>query len=322
MEKRVRETINEHDLLPHGATVLVAVSGGADSMALLDVLRRMRRSWVLHVAHVHYGVRSDAYKDRAIVAEYCAAYDLPLSVHDLHESAHPHDEAWLRDARYAFFARTARACGAAYCVLGHTRDDLAETVLLNLLRGAGAGGLGAMSYRAVHGGLCIVRPLLDVTRAQTHAYCVARNISYAVDSTNANVRYKRNHVRHVLVPFLRAHYGTRIDVALSHAAHVLRDDAVYLAQQARRADGVRYRRARVEIDARVFRTHHVALQRAILRASAQHIGASVPSFGAVREMRKVVCGTKNKHAAYTTHALLLVRKGDKVIMTRQARDAQ
>jgi tRNA(Ile)-lysidine synthase len=188
-----------------GDGVAVAVSGGADSLALLHALRVLAgpRSWRLAALTVDHGLRPGSAADAAFVADHAKALDLPTRVLTLapadleaHRAAGP--EGAARAARYAALWPAADALGCHWLATGHTLDDQAETVLLQLLRGAGPDGLAGMSVRSGR----LLRPLLDVRRAQTRACCAAAGLPWREDPTNATDTPLRNRVRRHLLPLL------------------------------------------------------------------------------------------------------------------------
>jgi tRNA(Ile)-lysidine synthase len=188
-----------------GDGVAVAVSGGADSLALLHALRALAgpRRWRLAVLTVDHGLRLGSAADAAFVADHAKGLGLPAVVRTLtaadlepHRGAGP--EATARAARYAALWPAADELGCAWLATGHTLDDQAETVLLQLLRGAGPDGLAGMAVRSGR----LLRPLLGVRRAETRACCAAAGLAWREDATNAGDAPLRNRVRHRLLPLL------------------------------------------------------------------------------------------------------------------------
>ena len=188
-----------------GDGVAVAVSGGADSLALLHALRVLAgpRRWRLAVVTVDHGMRPGSAADAAFVADHAKAIGLPARVCTLtpgdlarHRPAGP--EGAARAARYEALWPAADELGCSWLATGHTLDDQAETVLLQLLRGAGPDGLAGMAVRAGR----LLRPLLGVRRAETRACCVALGLDWREDPTNADDGPLRNRVRQRLLPLL------------------------------------------------------------------------------------------------------------------------
>jgi len=195
-------------MLRGGEAVLVAVSGGADSVALLDVLRALAPSLglTLHAVHVDHGLRPESAADAAFVTDLCRAGGVPLRVERV-EIARPGPggawdglEAAARRARYAAFRSAAAATGAVCVATGHTADDQAETVVMRLLDGAGPRGLGGIApMRGPY-----IRPLLETRRYLIEAHLLARGIGWRDDASNADPRFLRNRIRHDVLPFLVA----------------------------------------------------------------------------------------------------------------------
>ena len=190
--------MREHDLLPPGPLV-VAVSGGTDSVALLLLLSEFapKLGLDLHVAHFDHRLRAKAAaKDAQFVADLAQSRGATIRVG--RADAPPKSEDDARDQRYAFLRRAAREVGATLIATGHTRDDQAETVLLHLTRGSGIAGLAGMRPRRDD----IVRPLLAIGRAETLAVCKDAKIDPREDRSNADPKYARNRIRHKVLPEL------------------------------------------------------------------------------------------------------------------------
>lgn len=192
-----------------GARLVLAASGGADSAALVSLLCEAGIAAPARATIAHFDHRlrpsTEAEADRAAVRALAERYHLPLA--EGAWDAPQRSEAAARDARYDFLADVARACRAAIVVTGHTRDDQAETVLMRAMRGAGLHGLAGIAPIAPlpasrAGALHVARPLLDVTRAATRAWCAARSIAFHEDSTNQDRAYARNRLRLDLLPAL------------------------------------------------------------------------------------------------------------------------
>jgi tRNA(Ile)-lysidine synthase len=190
-------------MLRGGETVLTAVSGGADSVALLDVLAQLRRDWSLslHAIHVHHGLRPEADADADFVRALCARMNVPLHVERVVVKEEPPWEgleAEARRARHAAFRAVARRIGAQRVATAHTADDQAETVLMRLLEGAGPRGLAGIA--PVRDAL--IRPLLGVRRTTIEGHLRARGLPWIEDPSNRDPRFLRNRLRHEVLPFL------------------------------------------------------------------------------------------------------------------------
>jgi tRNA(Ile)-lysidine synthase len=212
-----------------GVHVLAAVSGGADSMALLRALieakRRAGGAGKLLVGHVNHGLRGDASDaDERWLCQQCRELGVPLDVRRsdtaaLAEAEGDGLEAAARAERYRLLTEMADAVGARFVVTGHTRDDQVETVLFRLIRGAGLRGLAGMPVvRQLSPSVALVRPLLDVSRADLDAYLQAIGQTRRDDASNEETRFARNRIRRELLPYMREHLNAEVDAAIARAA--------------------------------------------------------------------------------------------------------
>ncbi len=281
--RKVRHAVEEHRLLAGCSTVLVGVSGGADSVALLVALRRLCGEGPprLHVAHFNHGIRGRAAAaDEVFVRRLAERLGLACSIGraDVPRQARCWRlsmEAAAREARLRWFSRVAKRVGADRIALAHTRDDQAETVLLRLLRGAGTEGLSAMSRDTVVRGLRIIRPMLDLSREEIRRALAAEGWRWREDATNRRLRYLRNRVRLRWLPAIERELGRDVRATLARVAEILAAEDEVLASLAERA-------AQRRIGSRGFALRGVgriapALQRRMLRLWMR--GAGVPEGG-------------------------------------------
>ena len=204
-----------------GEPLLAGVSGGADSVAMLDALVRLGyRPHVCHLNHRWRGAASDA--DAEFVRQLAGKYGLPVTI-EARKVAHT--EAAARRARQMFFERVAKRTGIATLVLAHTADDQAETFLLRLLRGAGTTGLGGIWPDRQIGKLRVVRPMLEVSRQEVLRYLAKHKLKYREDASNADRRFLRNRIRHELLPLLEHDYNPGIRGVLRQTAEIMRAEA-------------------------------------------------------------------------------------------------
>ena len=219
----VREAVVHARLLDRGEHVLVGVSGGPDSVALLHALVLLRSELALRltVCHVHHGLRPEADRDAAFVEALAARLECPVRVAcvEVTRGGGRSPEEAARIARHAALSRIARATDAGRIALGHTADDQAETVLMRILQGAGPRGLAGIPGRRGR----IVRPLLAVDRAAVHAHILAHGLDFVEDATNRDVRFLRNRVRHELLPLLAKCAGVPLGEALRRVGRTARE---------------------------------------------------------------------------------------------------
>lgn len=212
-----------------GAKLLIAVSGGADSLALLDLCCRLRASYPLSVAavHVNHQLRAASAAEAVVVTRLCEQLAVPLTVKTWPQAAHPKHglEAAARHFRYQAFATVARENQATAVLTAHHQDDQAETVLFRLFRSGAAMSAAGIAPRSYQDGLLYLRPLLDVPRAALREYATMRQLPVQEDASNQDVQFSRNFLRHRVLPGIRA----RFPQVTAHLARFAREQQGVLA---------------------------------------------------------------------------------------------
>lgn len=204
--------------------VLIAVSGGADSIALLLALHESAPDRaLLHAAHFNHGWRGEeSDRDAEFVRHVCQREDIGLTIEKSTNLDASKSEANARQSRYAFLARIAYQTGSRYVTTAHTRSDRAETVLHNLFRGTGlAGMVGPQRSRPFDAELVLARPLLSCSRSQVLDYLSAKEQDYRVDSSNSDQQYRRNFLRHSILPSISEHYGDSVEQSLTNFSEIV-----------------------------------------------------------------------------------------------------
>jgi tRNA(Ile)-lysidine synthase len=225
--RKVRGTIEKHGMLAPGDRVGIALSGGADSVALLHVLAQIAPEYTLELSalHLNHGIRGEeSDRDEAFVRKLAGSMDIPLaseriSIPALRRERGGSLEDICRDERYAFFERMARRHGLNKIALGHTLNDQAETVIMRFLRGSGLEGL--KGFLPVRDGIYI-RPLMEITRDEILSFLGKECIPFVTDSSNRDETYLRNRIRGRLVPELKASYNVRVEETIARTAEILR----------------------------------------------------------------------------------------------------
>jgi tRNA(Ile)-lysidine synthase len=281
----VRACIEAHAMLPLGAKVVVAVSGGADSMALLFALFQLRSIYnmTLIVAHVNHQLREEeAGQDALFVEQQAARLGLPfhqtcVDVKALQQSSGISVQQAARHLRYRFLYALHQALNVTRIALGHTADDQAETLLMRLVRGSGPAGFAGIPVVR----LPFIRPLITVARPAIYSYLQSEHCPWVDDSSNARMIYLRNRVRLDLLPKLQQ-YNPRIVRRLNELADMLRADSQVLEQQVDEwaLQTLAWQaRSRVEIYCRLFGLAPIAIQRRLLRRVIEALAASPEAVG-------------------------------------------
>ena len=286
VEARVKAALERAGYVGRGNLLVVALSGGPDSMALLHSLLSLRDSagLRLHVAHLNHNFRDEAEEDARFASAVANQLGLPVTVEKADPLAYQRKtglssfEAAAREVRYGFLARVAERNGAVALATGHTADDLAETVLMHIIRGSGIHGLRGMeevsTWRSREGDrkAVLLRPLLDVMKSETAAYCRQRGIAFREDPGNRLMRFTRNRVRHELLPTLES-YNPRIKDALVRLAHSSALNVDYLEGEVANIwpTVAEQRDHSIALDSGVLASLHPLLRRMMLRKAYQQL---------------------------------------------------
>jgi tRNA(Ile)-lysidine synthase len=270
LHARIRRTIQKYDLCPARTRLLIGLSGGSDSVALTLLLQELAGQdgfSILSLAHLNHQLRPTAGRDEQFCRTFADRVGLPILVESIDVQGYAASqrlsvEDAARRLRYDFLHRAAGRVEADRVAVGHTRDDQAETFLLKLIRGAGLTGLGGIYPRKG----ALVRPLLDVARADLRSYLVERGQDWVEDESNLDLDNPRNRIRRVVLPELDRAYGSETTPAIARAAALIREDAAYLdeASERRYIEVSRSLPDGVEIDAAALGGDPVPIQRRVL----------------------------------------------------------
>jgi len=279
---QVKKEIEEKELLRHGDRLCIGVSGGSDSVALLHLLNCVKYDlgFEISVAHYNHKLRSAADADQKFVERLAEKLNLSCycgqwkgrrpSSGSLEEKA--------RNQRFRFFCALAKAKNFNKIVLAHTRDDLAETVLMRLLRGSGLKGIRSILPTRMIDDCCFVRPLLSISKKELSRYLKKNKISFREDATNKDKKYSRNRVRHELLPLLKRNYNRNAPEVLAHFAENAAVDYSFLesyafAQLQKYAQNINKGRT-IKFDIKSFNKQHLAARRMMLRLSIERLKGS------------------------------------------------
>ncbi len=288
LESRVLDFIREHHLVSGQHQLLVAVSGGQDSVCLLHILVKLQTELKveLHVAHLNHQLRGvEAEADAQYVSHLAQQLGIPATIGQRDVKAHQAQqrtslEEAAREVRYTFLAQVAKSIGADRVAVGHTTDDHIETILMHLIRGTGTRGLRGLQpssrWHSADSSLTIIRPLLPVSRQETAAYCYNHQLMTRVDASNLSLSSLRNRIRHQLLPQLRS-YNPQVGEALLRTARIAGDDLAFLDRESARlwASVAQRQGDTIILDKEGFLGLPSALQRHLLRAAIEGLLGSL-----------------------------------------------
>ncbi len=320
MTRRVRALVGEHQMLAPGETVLVAVSGGGDSMCLLHL--PWREGYAVEAATYDHGIRPQSAQDAAFVESWCRERDIPCHVGrgDVPRWAEEHRlglEETARTLRYAFLRETAQKAGIEKIATAHNADDNTETLLLHLLRGSGLNGLGGIP--PVRGNL--IRPLLTTSRAEIDAYLERWNVPHVEDSTNADTTYRRNYLRHQVLPLLKTQNPNLLE-GLNRTMRGLRQDSDYLEQQAAAiAENATPAGGGFSYPTEELAKLPPALANRVVQRMAARLDSAVVLTAAQREAVLALCKSDDPGGRYSLPVGLTARREyDRLVFTRDAQN--
>lgn len=298
LHARIHQTLRSRHLLHKRQRIVIAVSGGQDSLCLAQLLIDLQPKWdwSLAIAHCDHRWREDSAANAEHVQQLAEQWQLP--VYQRVASEPLTSEAAAREWRYQMLDEMAAEFAAPVIVTGHTATDRAETLLYNLMRGSGMDGLSALTWmRSLNAGdspdsqRWLVRPLLEMTRQETHQFCCDRKLPIWDDTTNQDTRYARNRIRLDLLPYLAEQFNPQVESTLAQTAELLRADVDYLEAQAfelwqqaqNPAINPPERPAELALYRPVLQAVPLALQRRVMRRFLQQVMTTAPTFAHVEK---------------------------------------
>jgi len=266
ISEKFKKTIKKFNLINKNDKIVIGVSGGPDSVALLCLLNSLKKELKisLHIAHLDHMLRADSNKDREFVEKLASKLNIPITAANINVKAlakKGSPEEIARNARLEFLFKVVKGIGATKIALGHNLDDQAETVLMRLLRGTGLYGLSGMLPTRKIDGFQIIRPLIEIKRKEIEAYLRKKKIKPRLDITNLEKIYFRNRIRNELLPLLEKKYNKNIKEILANTAQSLGSDYDYLLSASRRA----MKGAKTKININKLLKLHPAIQKLTLR---------------------------------------------------------
>ncbi|MEH2375182.1 tRNA lysidine(34) synthetase TilS [Nostoc sp.] len=299
LHAKIHRTIRSRHLFERNHRLLIAVSGGQDSLCLIKLLLDLQSKWGwnIGIAHCDHRWRSDSQANANHVENLAKTWGISFYLETA--IAPVNSEATARDWRYQALSAIAQANNYQYIVTGHTASDRAETLLYNLIRGTGADGLQALTWqRPLTTGIMLVRPLLEITRIQTEQFCQEFKLPIWEDSTNQDLQYARNRIRQEVIPYLRENFNPQVESALAQTAELLQAEVEYLekaAQELReKALGMGHEEDSLtpllplRLNRRVLQKAPLALQRRVMRQILQQILTDAASFEHIEKLTALI----------------------------------
>lgn len=319
--RTINHTLKSHNLFPENSRILVACSGGPDSMALLyllqDIATHRHTTYKIGVAIVDHCIRPES-KDEVLWLQhqveelglpfYSATFDVPrLSKEDKKS-----EETIGRQVRYQWLNEIAQSEGYDYISVAHHKDDQAESILAHIIRGSGLNGLTGMSVVQSEYAIPVVRPLLDVTKENLLAYIGTKHISYCVDSTNEDIRYQRNRIRHRIIPELEAVNPAVVDAIVRLGSSVNEDVMVISDLTSRTFDKlVSIGDDEVRISRRALRQEPLAIQRRLWQRLVSTIDSDLTLTSAHQEQLLDIVNTGEKKT-FTIKSIKVIAQCDTI----------
>jgi tRNA(Ile)-lysidine synthase len=316
--KTVQSTANKYALWKKGDSILIGVSGGADSTALFYFFLSLQKKYdlKLSVAHVNYHLRDkESDLDEKYVRKLCKNNTIPCFI--FHSHTTKRDESTLRNIRLSFFKKLLKNHSFDAIALAHHQDDQAETLLFRLLRGSGLYGMQAMRPKNPP----FIRPFLFTSREEIHAYLKKNNISFRYDASNDDPRYTRNYLRHHILPLLQKNVQPKIASLLSQTALLCAEDEAQLQDLLSQTFSYTKTSHSISFSLKKWQSLSLSLQR---RALILCINENIPetnrallSFARIEEIRNTLSQNKPKKQKISFSPLILERSGDTVTLFYQ-----
>lgn len=320
--KKIQTFIHRHNLWKEGDKIIVGVSGGPDSVCLLDILVKLakKNKFELLVAHVNYGLRaSDSDRDEYFVKELAQKYNLKIEILSAKkESNISPTENNLRNIRYEFFQKIRKENKFDLIAVAHNQDDQAETMLMRLIRGSGLLGLRSIQPKSSE----VIRPLLDISRAEIIDYLKENNLAYRTDKTNRENKFLRNKIRNKLIPILEKEYNPVLRKTLADATSSVSQDYDFIFTSSEKA----FKKINFDAGKNVyffnseqFIKNHPALQKQVLRKIIFKLKNNLFNVenSHLEEIIKIIKSNKNKSQKLKFKGLKLIRKGDIIYISTE-----
>lgn len=238
LENKVIDTINKYELIENGDKIVIGVSGGPDSMCLLNILKDLRKifKFEIVVAHVNHMIRKEAKDDENYVKEYCKNnniefYSKSIEVEKIANNEKKGTEETGRKVRYDFFEEVLKITNSNKIAIAHNKNDNAETIIMNVLRGSGISGLKGIEAKKDNK---YIRPLIECERCNIEEYCKEKNLEPRIDKTNFENIYTRNKIRNIVIPYIKEEFNSNVIDTLIRLSDLIKQEDEYLNFQVKK----------------------------------------------------------------------------------------
>ncbi|MBD2626572.1 tRNA lysidine(34) synthetase TilS [Trichormus variabilis] len=340
---QIHRTIRARRLFEHNQRLLVAVSGGQDSLCLIKLLLDLQPKWQwdLGIAHCDHCWREDSQANAHHVENLAKSWETPFYLETANEPINT--EATARNWRYQALTKIAQFHNYQYIITGHTASDRAETLLYNLIRGTGADGLQALTWqRPLSDNIRLVRPLLEITRSQTEQFCQEFNLPIWEDSTNQDFKYARNRIRQELLPYLQTNFNPKVELNLAQTAELLQAEVEYLEQAAQKLrqeailtpypaplsaygeelevkslNNGEEERLNIRLNRQILKTAPLAIQRRVMRQVLQEILPDAPNFEHIEKLTALITAPNRSQTDPFPGGVIAIVQGDYICIQQQ-----
>lgn len=323
--EKIKQTIDRENLIENKDKILVALSGGPDSVCLLHALKKLETYYniKIYAAHLNHKIRGmEAQKDALYAAKLCdelgiqffvKAVDVPAFAKEMKMTL----EEAARQIRYNMLFEVKSKISADKIAVAHNLDDQAETVLMRLIRGTGITGLKGMDYKREDG---VIRPLMDTKKAKIVSYCEANNLKPRIDHTNLEIEYTRNKIRLKLLPYIEQEFSPHIKETISRMSNVLREDSEYLDNETQKIfdkEILEHNDDRIRLDFEELKVMHPSLAKRLIRLSIKTVLGTLEGIENVHieDVLMLIKSPKNQLKLNLPKGLMVYKASDGLIFT-------
>ncbi len=335
LKEKVLKTIKENNLIKKGNKIILGISGGPDSVCLFNILYSLRKKLGIKIilAHVNYNFREqDSLLDEQFVRNLAKKYRTKLYCKNIKPESYKKDvselnsryrelsscaknlEEYFREIRYEFFNKILKLEKANRIVVAHNKDDQAETILMHFLRGSGLSGLSGMKIENNK----IIRPLLNIDKSEILAYLKKNKIEYREDKTNKDIKFRRNKIRHQLIPCLEKNYNLNIKNILFENSNIIKDDNDLISDLTKDLYKklVKKDKEEYKINLKKFNNLHPALKRRLLKYILNEKFCKEVSLPIIKEILILLQNSKSGSKKYLKD-IEIIKIYDKIVIRKK-----